>query len=994
MRRLFCLLLLFLSVGGVFAQELYPDNPRLDQVPLYLLGNFSPTRPLISDTAVITIGNWDNFNLGIDLAENNMATNPNQPSWFFTAYNINGAHHTENGFQWFSNSPDFNADVRGDPVVAYDSLGNLFYMNMVGLPNITGARVVRSADNGLSWEPATDAISGYDKCWIACDQTNGPYANYVYATMSGDNGGNFARSTDHGISFQQMYQFPIQSLPGMMACVGPYNNIQGGAVYVVTNSGNTFASDYTFFRSLDGGESFDLMSQQSFAGYVGTDVGGRNSVQNMRTRPYPFITADNSYGTFRGRLYLIYASNNPAGNGNKPDIFCRYSDNGGASWSGAQRVNDDAGSEQHHQWHPATWCDKETGRLYVQWMDTRDTPTNDSAYIYAAYSDNGGSSFVQNQRISNKKMKIDCSSCGGSGTPRYQGDYNGIVSNHKVSMLGWTDFREGSFMSTTAYFPDFALKLDHTSDTLHLKTDTVRFLVIVPESKLYTDVLFVSAEISPLPSNGTLTIYYPQSNSMCTIPDTVPVDIILNGSVPTGDYTATFFAQGPNRTPVHFRNAVIHVAHGTEYYVYPEATPDTICTGASTQLNAYVNGGTPPYVYSWSPEAGLSDPHIANPLATLMASKKYYITVSDALMNTDTDSIEVIVRFPPATPGPISGDQEVCMNSNAAYSVYSAEEVTSYSWTVPEGATVISGQNTPEALVRWGVNPGNVSVIAGNECGTSNPSVLPVEVSSGPQIPDNIFGPDHACRNGNVDFYVNEAPEASSYHWLVSPGILINSGQGTPAVNITWGETEGTISVYPGNDCGLGDTLNKVITLDSLPSQAQPITGKDTVCQNHENYVYSIPRVFYATDYVWTLPPGAEMSSGKGTYEVILFFHQDAQSGNLTVAGKNDCGEGPAAEMYITVNPCTGTPEEKTIPGFVIYPNPARDKVNLSIIGYKNNIILNLMDMKGQPFIHETIHCNDNPCSLQMDVGNIPRGIYLIEMISGSEVFHSKLVVE
>ena len=71
--------------------------------------------------------------------------------------------------------------------------------------------------------------------------------------------------------------------------------------------------------------------------------------------------------------------------------------NQGATWSNAVKVNDDASTQNNHQWHPAIWCDKTTGRLYVQWMDTRDTPTHDSAYIYASYSDNGGASFVANQ---------------------------------------------------------------------------------------------------------------------------------------------------------------------------------------------------------------------------------------------------------------------------------------------------------------------------------------------------------------------------------------------------------------------------------------------------------------------------------------------------------------------------------------------------------------------------------------------------------------------
>ena len=170
-----------------------------------------------------------------------------------------------------------------------------------------------------------------DKNWIAADQTAGPYANYVYATMTSGNGqGNFARSTDFGATWENTRVFGSQNLPGMMVAVGPdvldTNNVSGGAVYVVNNGGNSFSATYTFHVSNDGGETFQQKSAQNFAGYVGTNVNGRNSVENSRTRPYPFITADNSFGTYRGRLYLVYASNQPAGNGRKPDIFCRYSD--------------------------------------------------------------------------------------------------------------------------------------------------------------------------------------------------------------------------------------------------------------------------------------------------------------------------------------------------------------------------------------------------------------------------------------------------------------------------------------------------------------------------------------------------------------------------------------------------------------------------------------------------------------------------------------------
>ncbi len=106
----------------------------------------------------------------------------------------------------------------------------------------------------------------------------------------------------------------------------------GGAVYVVTSSGTASAPTYTFYLSTDGGLTFTTQSAQNFAGYVGT-YSSRHSVENMRTRPYPFITADQTNGPNRGRLYLVYAKNDPPANGNKPDIWCRYSTDMGSTWS-------------------------------------------------------------------------------------------------------------------------------------------------------------------------------------------------------------------------------------------------------------------------------------------------------------------------------------------------------------------------------------------------------------------------------------------------------------------------------------------------------------------------------------------------------------------------------------------------------------------------------------------------------------------------------------
>ncbi len=530
------------------------DDPTLDTPPLRppILLPGAPAAPPSLNVITDTDG-WDNFDLGTTNAEPHMSSNPNQPQWYFNAFNTNTTFHTENGYTWATNNPAFPS-AAGDPVTAYDSLGNLYYETMKS--PITGCWVVKSTNNGQSWSTAVTSVAGIDKNWIAADQTMGPYANYVYTTMTAGSGnGNFARSTDGGLTWQTTFTPNTQSLPGMMVAVGPNvlngNNISGGCVYVVTHSGTNGAGIYTFYVSTDGGVTFTQKSANQFSNYIGTEVGGRSTVQFMRCRPYPFIAADNSFGPYRGRLYLVYASNNPPGNGNKSDIFLRYSTDQGATWSSPRIVNDDPNSQNNFQFHPAIWCDKQTGRLYIKFYDTRRVPTSDSMDVYATYTDDGGETFAPNQRLTNRHFRINFTN---SSSATYRGDYDAITSNRYTSLAVWTDFRNSNYLGMTAYFPDFAMLARATRDTLKF-TDSTTAIIKIPAVKLYTYGVKFSASVSP---SAPFELTWPNGDSLASVPDSITLKIKTN-NVATGTYTISILGQGPNGTPIHRRTLNIRV---------------------------------------------------------------------------------------------------------------------------------------------------------------------------------------------------------------------------------------------------------------------------------------------------------------------------------------------------------------------------------------------------------------------------------------------------
>jgi PKD repeat protein len=1018
------------------------DDPNLDRIPDEFLEYMQSQNRMPS--TVITVDGYDNYYLGIDFAEGHISENPLSPGEYFTAFNIDETRYTMNGHDWFNSNPSWGGYyVRGDVLTAYDGAGNLYYENMYG-SSIQGCVIVKSSDNGQTWSSPVVAVSGNDKNWLAADQTSGPYANYVYTTMTNNGVGNFARSTNGGASFQSTFAPGTQSLPGMMVCVGAWGSTDGGAVYVVTNSGNSFASVYTFYQSLDGGLTFTYKSAQNFANYVGSNVNGRNSVQNMRTRPYPFITADNSNGPYRGRLYLMYASNQPAGNGYKPDIFSRYSDDGGATWSSEVVVNDDFPSNNNSQWHPATWCDYTTGRLYVQWMDTRDTPTSDSALIYATYSDNGGQSFAQNHAISNQKMKINCTTCGGGGTPRYQGDYNGIVSNPVTSMSTWADFRNGSFASYTAYFPDYAMAV--TPATGVVSGGIATFSAEVPSVKLWDeDVIFTA--VMETPASGSFTVNYPSGNTLSSFPGTLPIEIVVNGSVPVGFYELTLTGEGSNGTPVHIRTAsveVVPMAPPTADFTASDQSP---CEGTAIDFLDASTGS--PDSWDWSFEGGTPATSTSqNPTGILYSTPGLYdvtLTASNSAgsnSNTKTDYIEVIVLPPP----PAGSGEEVCFGESVP-DLYA--DGTDIQWYDDPGLGNVVG--TGNYLATGQTNPGIYTYYATqtvNGC-ESSPLTITLTIFALPEVGLQAFDP--VCIDQPPFVLAGGTPEGGDY---TGNGVVNNmfypmtAGPGTheitytytdangcsndsvqeitvndlpevyfdpladvcidaEAFTLTGGMPEGGTYAGPGvidgmfypelagpglhtitytytDEHGCTNSANQTIGVNELP---QPDLGPDSSFCAGQSVLLDATTP-NALSYEWypggqTTPTITVDTSGFGIGEhMFIAFVTDI----------NNCTGSDT--VMIEFQDCTGIGEAEEISNISIYPNPGQGIFTLQLSTEKpleiNIIVYNNVGV--------TIYEEDNRMlsgteKIRIDLSDQPAGIYMLNVYNRNGKWIEKLII-
>jgi hypothetical protein len=88
--------------------------------------------------------------------------------------------------------------------------------------------------------------------------------------------------------------------------------------------------------------------------------------------------------------------------------------------------------------------------------------------------------------------------------------------------------------------------------------------------------------------------------------------------------------------------------------VSTNATPSSITTGNSATLTAVVEGGLPPYTYSWTPTTGLSATNIANPTASPTSTTQYQVVVTDSSIPPNTGEASATITVNSAATPPVA----------------------------------------------------------------------------------------------------------------------------------------------------------------------------------------------------------------------------------------------------------------------------------------------------------------------------------------------------
>ncbi|MBX2939271.1 MAG: immunoglobulin domain-containing protein [Ferruginibacter sp.] len=268
--------------------------------------------------------------------------------------------------------------------------------------------------------------------------------------------------------------------------------------------------------------------------------------------------------------------------------------------------------------------------------------------------------------------------------------------------------------------------------------------------------------------------------------------------------------------------------------------------------------------------------------------------------------ITVTIGEIPPTPGAITGPLDVCPHVNTGIPVtYSIDPVvgaTSYTWTVPVGATIVSGQGTTsiEVLIddNFALTNSKFRVASNNDFPCSSPNAVLEVLKNVPGIPLAISGPTNVCeyvgQPTTATYSIAPVANAVSYTWTVAnSNMVIVSGQGSTSIEVSYlnGFVRGNVRVTANSNCGARAPRSLNVALQTV-SAPEAINGPVNVCSIMENTLiatYTVTPVANATSYIWTVPTGATIESGQGTNSIMVSFGSGFVSGQIKVKSVSNC---------------------------------------------------------------------------------------------------------
>lgn len=243
------------------------------------------------------------------------------------------------------------------------------------------------------------------------------------------------------------------------------------------------------------------------------------------------------------------------------------------------------------------------------------------------------------------------------------------------------------------------------------------------------------------------------------------------------------------------------------------------------------------------------------------------------------------------TVGAITGQTTICGTpSNVMYSISSVSGATSYNWTAPPGASIVSGQGTTTIAINYntGSSSGNVSVSASNGSCSTAPSTLAITVGS-----TAVSAPTTGGNQAQTVCAGNPVPTLTATATVPAGHTLLwyNAASGGTTVANPTLSSVGTITYYAASvnnstGCESAERTAVSLTITSVPAASHTAGGPVTFCQGGTVVLTANS----GSSYLW--------SNGATTQAITL-----NTSGSYTVTVTTSGCTSTSSATTVTVNP-------------------------------------------------------------------------------------------
>jgi hypothetical protein len=278
----------------------------------------------------------------------------------------------------------------------------------------------------------------------------------------------------------------------------------------------------------------------------------------------------------------------------------------------------------------------------------------------------------------------------------------------------------------------------------------------------------------------------------------------------------------------------------------------------------------------------------------------YQFTDSNkCLSSIRTDTFAVISCLPHGGRQ-IIGPANICVgNTGVVYSIRKIKNANSYTWSLPTGASITTGNNTNAITVDFSqtATSGNISVFASNPCGSGEVMTLPVIVHQ--PVNPTVLGGNSACL-GTPGWNYSTESGMTDYRWGISFGGTIIGNSTGNSIDVVWNSSGSQfvhVKYTNPNGCIINDSTQLNITVNLIP--VPTLTGNQQICEGATGNNYTTEAGMF--NYQWEVVGGIIIAGGENEDHTATINWYSSESSSVSISYSDEIGCMSAAPTTINV---------------------------------------------------------------------------------------------